>query len=146
MIHPVLQPDFFEHAFSRGPRLLEPVPADQPGHHHVFEGGEFRQQMVKLKNKADLPIAEFRQPLVGSREDVFSIEADGPAGRTIEGSQNMQEGRLSYSRRSDNGHDFATLDLQADAVEHMDVGLAQPERLVEIDCGNHQSACAVRSN
>src|SRR5438067_11381800 len=100
--------------------------------------------MVKLKNKADLPIAEFRQPLVGSREDVFSVEADGPAGGAIEGSQNMQKGCLAHSRRSDNGHDFATLDLQTDAVEHMDVGLAQPERFVKIDCGNHESVCPVR--
>src|SRR5204863_6655774 len=39
-------------------RLLAFHPRDPPRHRHVFDGREFRQQVMKLKHEADVAIAE----------------------------------------------------------------------------------------
>src|SRR5213594_2530354 len=95
--------------------------------------------MVELEDEPDLTVAELRQRLIVHGEHIVPVEAHGAAGRPIQRSQNVQEGRLADAGRADDGHQLAALDLQAHALQHVDLALVQLEGFVEVDGRNHHS-------
>ncbi len=55
---PVAQPHLAEDRLRLPFRLRFRDPPDQGGHHGVFQGAEFGQEVVKLEDEADLPVPE----------------------------------------------------------------------------------------
>jgi uncharacterized protein YutD len=56
------------------PKLIPAVTADQLRHHGVFKSREFRQKMVKLKDKTNVVVPEASQFGCSPFEDVFVLK------------------------------------------------------------------------
>ena len=63
----------------------------------VFQGGEFRQEMMKLKHEPDAPVSELGQFLFRQTEDVLRFVEHRAPRRSIQGSQNMEQGAFPRS-------------------------------------------------
>ncbi len=100
-------------------------------HHHVFQRGEFRQQVVELVDEAQRLVAQ--QATRGVRQGRHALAGDEhlTCGRHIEATQQVQQGALAGAGGTDDRHRFAGIDLQVQPIEHrglhaaFGVGLAQ---------------------
>src|SRR6185295_4058711 len=100
---------------------------------------------MKLKHESHLAVAELRQGLIGARKHVLAVKEDPTARRAIQCAHDMEKSRLSDTGGPDNRDDLAALDLQADAVEHMNIGLVEPERLIQLERRDHESGRRLKS-
>jgi hypothetical protein len=57
MVGAMRQSDPLKPSFGRIPRISRPYAGNEQRHHHVLDRGEFRQQVMKLKDDADMAIA-----------------------------------------------------------------------------------------
>ena len=64
--------------------------AGQQRHSNILQGGKFRQQIVKLPDKADLAIAKFGGSIIGERIHQGVGAVYGTGRRTIKSAENMQ--------------------------------------------------------
>ena len=76
-----------------GDRLGET--GDESRHHHIFQGIEFGQQMVKLKHKPHLAIAKGCQRPVIQREDVFALPVYLAGAGAFQCPQDVKQGGFS---------------------------------------------------
>ena len=99
--------------------LLLACSAYQSRYHHVFERGEFGQQLVKLEHETDVLVAEVRN--FGGREAAYVLPVNNHFTliRAVECTHDLQQGGLSCTAWSHNGHHFASVHLQVDASQHL---------------------------
>ena len=83
---------------------------DELRHHHVLEGGEFRQQMVELVDEADADAADAGARLVVELRAVLPGDQHLARGRRLEQARDVQERRLARARLADQRHDLARVD------------------------------------
>ena len=113
-----------------GRRPAQPSRATQP-ERDVLDGGEVREHVEVLEHHADLgaqadqPSAlgasEPRQPAMLLRRAVLAAVEDDRSGRRRGDEVDAAQQRaLARAARSDDAHDLATLDVEVDAVEHLD--------------------------
>ena len=65
---------------------------DQRGNHHVFEGGEFREEMVELEDEADAAAAEGGEFAAFERKDVRAVDDQTAGVRGGEGAEYLEKG------------------------------------------------------
>ena len=94
---------------------------DEGGYHHVFEGGKFRKQLVELEYETNVPIAKLRERTFGETGDVGADHLNRSFIGAIERAHDLEEGGFARTRGADNAHDFALVDGQIDAFEHMKI-------------------------
>ena len=101
----------------------------------VFERGQGRDQVELLEDEAERLEAELCQLAVTENGEVASLEDDVAGARTVERTEQLQQGRLAGSTRALERHELAGLDLQIDAADSLDRGgasleepLRRPER------------------
>ena len=112
---------------------------DEQRHRHVLQRRELGQQVVKLVDKPERPVAE--HPALDLR-----LAADVPAGhahlaraRRIESAENMEKRALAGAGRPDDRNPLARGDFEIDAEQHGD-GLAPLiERLVNVAAGEDRT-------
>ena len=71
----------------------------QQGHRHIFEGREFRQQMMELIDEAHRLIAQPAALGVAQLIHGGACDADRAAGRQIEAAEQLQQRGLSRARK-----------------------------------------------
>jgi len=102
---------------KRGPckfqGLAPPHAADHGLHGNIFFSREFRQQMMKLKNKPQLPVAQAGLSPGRQAPQVLPFKTDNPARRHVKRAQNVQQRRLTGSGSADNGKRFPLCDARA---------------------------------
>ncbi len=82
----------YQYGFGQFRRLLGVHPFYQSGHHSVFEGVKFRQQMMKLKYKTNGLIAERSESLIIITKNALAFEKNISTVRPFQGPQHMQKG------------------------------------------------------
>ena len=61
------------------------------GQHHILQRREFRQQEMKLKNKAQFRKTQFGQLVLAVGRDVLAIHPKGSTGRRIKQSKQVEQ-------------------------------------------------------
>ena len=90
------------------------------GHHHIFQGGEFRQQMMELEDEADVTrLRKLRQfPVALAESDSGPRKNSSPPVEAVEGAEDLQEGGLAGARGPDDGGHLAGFDREVDPLQH----------------------------
>ena len=120
---PVGEPDLVEHALEPG--RVDLLAGDPQRQRHVLLGGQHRQQVEELEDEADVRPAQLRQLVVGHRRDVVAGDLDGAVGRLVEAGEDVHERRLARARRAHDGDELALRDVERDAAERVDGGVAR---------------------
>lgn len=87
-------------------------------HGDVFQCRKFRQQVVKLKHKAQRPIAEGRLLVRAHVGHVRTVKAYRTRRGRIKGPHEVQQGALARTGSPHNGHGGAFFYRQADIFEN----------------------------
>ncbi len=103
---------------AAGPALR--LPADQQGHHHVFQCRELRQQMVKLEDEPQAPVAQLVAVLLAQRIVRPAVQDDLARGRRVERAQQVQQRALARPARPDDRHGLAAMHPEVDVIQHLD--------------------------
>ena len=85
MRHPFREPDpqqQFSPAFFGGGSVG--IAPRQGGHQHILEHGTLWQEMMRLKNKTNLPIAQIGQRVVVQIAQIFTVKKNVAMGGAIE--------------------------------------------------------------
>ena len=122
--HAVFQADFFQHQQCPFPRLFFRAFADEEGHHHVFQGGKFGQQVVELVNEAEILVSQSAQLLLTQLGQVLPHQGNTAGGRFVQPAQDVQQGGFSAARRADDAYASAFFHLQGQVVQHLHVQLS----------------------
>ena len=109
---------------------------NQRGKHHILEGGELGQELVELKDEADVAIAEARERGVGESRHIGVAERDCSRVGTQQGAHYLEQGGFSGAGSADYAHHLAAgvsvsmpfstssvpNDLWMSRMERMDMG------------------------
>src|SRR5690606_24729626 len=90
----------------------------------VLERGGRGHEVEGLEDEADLGAARLREPALGERGDLGPGEDDAAGGRGVEAGKAVHERRLARAGRAHDGCEAAALEVDVDAVESADGGLA----------------------
>src|SRR5260370_4769456 len=107
----------------------------------VLERGRAREQIETLEDEADAAAADCGEFLLSERRDVNAFERIMPAGRPIETSEDIHQGRLPRPRGAHYRDHLSPFDDQADAAQRPDLDLAEMENLVEVGDFEHVRGC-----
>jgi hypothetical protein len=91
---------------------------DHNGHEGIFQAGKFVQQMVKLKDKADLVAPQTRPRLLTQGGNINAIDEDRATRRDVKHTEQMQQSRFATTRLAYNRDKLAGPNLQVNAVQH----------------------------
>ena len=129
MLQPVLQADTGQRRRGRSRAVGRRHAPDPERHRHVVERAEFRQQMVELVDKPEVPVAHVALCARAQSGQVLAHQLHAATGRRVQRAQQVQQGALARSRCADDGQCFAGMHLQVDALQHGHVEPAFGEAL-----------------
>ena len=81
----------------------------------VLEDGQMRIEGVVLEHHGDVPV--LRRQLV----DDFAVDGDLAAGDILQAGDHPQDGALAAAGGADQNDEFIVLDVQVDAVNHLEI-------------------------
>ena len=127
------RPTFFSSCRTRSRRWLpRSRPAVEQRQFHVLQGAGPRQQIEALEHEADLPVPQ-AGPLVARHLDhLFALQQVTAAGGAIEAAERVHQRRLSGARGAHQGHVFAAVDVQRDALQGVDLDFAERVGLADV--------------
>ena len=85
----IAKPHEFQHFLRASPCLWVGHPRDQRRHHRVLQRVEVGEQVVKLKNKAQLAVAKLGQRDRIQRKQVLSLKEHLACGRSFHAAQHV---------------------------------------------------------
>ncbi len=85
---PKLKP--LQHPLCRIFDLVAGFASNQPGHYRVFQGRELRQQMMKLKDKTNVPISKPGQLLRSPIKNILVVKENASPCRRIQTTQKVK--------------------------------------------------------
>jgi hypothetical protein len=91
--------------------------ASESGHKHIFRHGALRQQVVRLKDKAGLLIANFRGLNIAERDQVAAVQQHRTARGAIQRADGLQQRAFARAARPDDGEGFPARDVERDIGE-----------------------------
>jgi len=89
--------------------------------HDVFNGGEIRDEVKLLKDKADFLSAKTREALFVETAHVDTVDDGASVRGRVEAAENIDERSLTGTGRAHDGGPFAGFDAEGDAIERADV-------------------------
>jgi len=113
----------------RREKLVEPgrvglLAGDRERKRDVLLGAQRRQKVEELEDEADVLAAEPGQLLVVQPGDVGAVDEDRAGGRAVESGEDVHERGLARAGRAHHGRHATARDLQRDAAEGVDRGVA----------------------
>src|SRR5690606_38108955 len=106
--------------------------AQQKRQFDVLLRAQHRQQVVELEHEADMLGTPAGQLAGLELVDTLAVDADAAGGGRIQAADQVQQGGLARARRAHQGEEIATLDVEVDAVQHLDLLLATDVMLGEL--------------
>src|SRR3954453_9370770 len=91
----------------------------------VLLGGERRQQVERLEDEPDVTTAKLGELAVVHADDLRAGDRDGALGGDVEAGEDVHQGGLARPRRAHDGHELAGGNIDVDAPERLDGGLAR---------------------
>src|SRR5438094_10537073 len=104
---------------------------------HVLKGGEYRDQVERLENVADVRIAPVGRLFVIEPENVLPQNQQLACSRAIDGRDHVQQRGLPRAGRPHEREKFAAGNLNRDIVEGFDLEGIAFEHLADISCLDH---------
>ena len=99
------------------PAVVGIHPLVDQGQFHIFQHRQALDQVVLLKDKADLLVADVGQLLVRQLPDVRSTQEIRPPGGDVQAAQHVHHGGLAGAGLAHHRHELALSDGQGDAVQ-----------------------------
>ena len=96
---------------------------------HVLVDRVDREQVERLKDEADVPVAQIRRALVGESPDGFTEDSRRPPGGRIQRTHDVQERRLARTARPYKAGKLPLLEQKRDIAEGDDGGIPHRIRL-----------------
>ncbi|GAB4347743.1 MAG: hypothetical protein Kow006_07800 [Gammaproteobacteria bacterium] len=112
----ILQSHPLQSPFGQLPRLR--ATRQFQGQQHVFQRGEPREKLKRLKNEPDPPGAQGCTAILVEGIEIAPLEEYAAAGGQIEPGKKAQQRRLAGSGGTDDGHRFAALDDEIDLIQY----------------------------
>ena len=127
MRQPLRKADPPEQCLGLAPGVGAPDAADHLRQHDILDGREFRQQVMKLIDKAERTAPQHRSVLIGEGAAIAPLDQNGAAARALQQPRHMQHRRFAGPRRPNQRDDFAGRKHEVDAVQHrkLDATLAK---------------------
>src|SRR5688500_9250633 len=100
--------------------------------------------MMKLKDKSDAPISEFRLPLIGQLKEILPFEKHGPARGAIQRPEDMEQGALPGARRAHDSQHLATANHEIDSLQDSQLKACHLKRLGKVHGFDHSSLTVSR--
>src|SRR5574341_312830 len=101
--------------------------------HDVAERGGAREQVVGLKYKADLLVANYSQLFVVQFAHILVVEDIVPVGGPRQTAEDVHQRALAGAGRPHDRHELALLDLQADSVQRSHAGVAHAVYFLQVN-------------
>jgi hypothetical protein len=124
-----LQTHALQHLFGHLCGLGARITADPQRHGHVVQRAELGQQVVKLVDETQVPVAQFALLRRRERGKLLPPQPHLPAGGRIQPAQKVQQRALARAGSAHDGQRFAGAHLQVHALQHGDVEAAFGEAL-----------------
>jgi hypothetical protein len=105
---------------------------------------QHREEVEELEDEADLLAPEHGQLLVGEPPDLDAVEDDASAGRAIEPSHDVHQGRLTGARGPHDRGQTPVGDIERDAAQGIDRGIALAVAADEVRRGGDGAGGRVR--
>ncbi len=118
VLQPLGQPDTLEEAAGSLATLGGALPRDSERHLGVLDGRKLGQQVMKLKDEPDVPVAKCHQRLVGEAGEIHLVDADRAGIRRFEPAEDVEKRAFADARRSHDGHHVAALERELEILEH----------------------------
>ncbi len=112
--------------------ILYTGPVEQHRQHHVFQRGEFRQQVVELIDEAKRPVAECTACRIGQSAHLLATDVDFAGGGRVEPTQQVQQRALACAGGPQDRNGLALRHRQRQAIEHRRAQLAFRIGLAEL--------------
>ena len=109
------------------------APGDRQRQADVLLRAQHRQQVEELEDEADLVAPQLGQALVVEVGDLLAGDPDRALGGPVEPGQHVHQGGLARARRAHDGREAALGEVDRDAVEGVDGGVALTEAAVHVD-------------
>ena len=118
MDEPLAEADSPQQLLGARPRLGHRHPGDAHRHLGVLERVELGQQVMKLEDEANLPVAECDDLGIRQRRQFRLADPDGAAIGAIEATEHVQQRALPHARRADDGHHLPGVDTEIEIAQH----------------------------
>ena len=134
-VGPVCQP----HPLDRRHRPLatatQRLVAVDLGQHDVFQHAAVRQQVERLEDEADAAASQAGPLVVGQTGRVDAVDEVSPAGRCVEATDDVQQGRLAGARRASDRQPVAAVKRQVDIHQrvHRRIGAVLPADAAQLE-------------
>ncbi len=106
------QPDAFERRGGSSAPMIGKGAAEFHREHDVFERGERREQLEKLKDDADFFAAPFRERVFALGVDVKTVHEHIAFVGFVDSADKIEQRGFAAPRRSDNRDEFARADVE----------------------------------
>ena len=90
----------------------------QCGNEYIFQHGTLGQQMVRLKNEANLLVANRCEFWLGEVREFFPIQLDATASGGVERAEDVKQGAFAAAGRADDRKGIGTTDSERDSVQY----------------------------
>jgi hypothetical protein len=129
MVKAVAEADFFE---GIGGGVCGAFQADHGGEANIFEGGEFGEEEVILKDVAHVTIAQAGEAGAGAVIDGGAVEEDAPGLGFLQASKGIEEGGFPGAGGAAEKEFLPGMDGDVDAAEDVDGVIGDGEGLVDV--------------
>ncbi len=106
----------------------------------VLGGVEDGDEVEELEDEAELLAAQLRQALVVERRHLDAVDPGLAAGRLVEAGEQVHQRRLAGSGGADDRGQLTGREVEGDAAERVDGGLALAEAAAQVAAGD-DAAC-----
>ena len=90
-------------------------------HHHIFQGSELGQKLVKLEDEADVAVAETCHAVGGKVGNILACYDDTAFVGSVQSAYNLQQRGLASTAGTHDADHLALAHLQVDALEHLQI-------------------------
>ena len=99
---------------------------------HVLQCRSARQEVVGLKHKANLSVADVRQFVFAPLPDRDAINEILARSRLVEATKDVEQGRLAATRRAHDAHELALTNVERHAFKRVNFLTANDKRPLEV--------------
>ena len=108
-----------EHLHCAASGISHACASNKRRHHHILNSRKFGQQLMKLKHKTDVAIAESRELLLIIYRHINSIEQYSSAIGTVERTDDLQQRSLARSAGTNYTDYLSLIDSKINTFKHL---------------------------
>src|SRR3954451_12627725 len=136
------KPNMFKLFHSRSRRFGPADTSNEQRHHHILQGGKLGKQIMRLPNKPNFPISEFREFRLAQPRNLSITKQYLTFTWTVQSAQEVQKSGLACARLSHKGKALTLANLKIKVLKDDEIVCS---RLVVFRDGNGADCdCSVR--